>query len=774
MKDNIINKLREKYGTSYKWIGIFTLVTFIKQFLIEGSMDVSSKPIWIIAMNIFIIWALYTITLLLPDKFRIKGLLIMYTTLSFIMFSDLVHYRYFQAPISIYSFYSAGQVAAVADSVKSLIKTEDVFIFIDIVLIGFILKNKNVIISKSIKDEKLVALVVSILLIFSVVNLNKLNFSNDNYTINQLGLLNYHAHDIATFFGSGTVSAQDMDDYLRGRNEGIGGVEDRKAYGLAKGRNVFVIQMESVQNLVINKEVEGKAITPVLNEMLNNDTIYFDRYYQQLGRGNTSDAEFVSHNSLYPSMRSFSYKEYEGKEFYTLPIALKNEGYSTIAFHGNEPNFWNRKNIYPSQGLDLFISEEELEQDEIIGLGVSDGSVFKQSIDYYKNLAQPFYSFFVTLTSHHPFIMPPEHRGLNLDGELKDTSLGNYMESVNYFDKVLGEFIEDLKKEGLYENSVIVLYGDHLGLDIREEEVSKQVSNYLGREYRYDDLLNVSLIVHIPGSGVTETISTAGGQVDFFPTMLNLLGIESASQNLIGQDIINAKKGFTAHQTFLTKGSFIDDEKVFEMSRDGKFENSRAWYIDTGEPVDLELCREGYEMAIREINLSNFILDNNINNEKGRKINQNINMVFTDTVDHWAEEAIEYMAKNEVVSGQADGRFNPDEHIKKSELLKTISALLDWEINIDIGGDWHVPYVNAAISKGVILDKEYDNSFNPDDSISLQDTLLWIERAMSKDISKYKHNLEVAQQKLDELKLESNDKITRAEAMVMLYYIIVK
>lgn len=199
MKMNLLNKLEEKYGKPYKWVLIFTFITFIKQFVIERAMEVGSKPIWIGAMNIFIIWALYTIVLLLPDRFRRKGLLVMYSILSFVMFSDLVHYRYFQAPISIYSFYSAGQVGAVADSVKSLIKPKDIFIFMDIVILWAILRRKDVTISKYVKDERIIALVVSLLLIFSVVNLNNMNFSNKDYTLNQLGLFNYHAHDIASF-----------------------------------------------------------------------------------------------------------------------------------------------------------------------------------------------------------------------------------------------------------------------------------------------------------------------------------------------------------------------------------------------------------------------------------------------------------------------------------------------------------------------------------------------------------------------------------------------
>lgn len=764
-----IEKLKESYGKSYIWVLLFTAITFVKAFIGEGLMEATNISLWFICINLLIIFAIYTTSLVLPDKWRVPGLFLSYGILSTLIFMDLVHFRYFRTPISIYSIYSAGQLSAVGDSVKSLIKPMDILLFVDIAVLGIIFWVKKIVINNSLRDERIIAFVTSILILFSASYLNGLKVDKTMYTINQLGLVNYHLHDIVQFFNENKAETASMQEYLNRRNGNKKRVEDLKAYGIAKGRNVFVIQVEALQNFVINREIEGKPITPVLNSLISNDSFYFDKYFQQLGRGNTSDAEFVSHNSLYASMRSFSYKEYEGVDLYNLPNALKAKGYSTIAFHGNDPDFWNRKNAYPAQGLDTFISVNEMENDEIIGMGISDGSVFRQSMDYYKQLKQPFYSFFVTLTSHHPFIVPENLKGLSVEGEYKGTMLGNYIESISYFDKVLGEFIEDLKEAGLYENSVIAIYGDHFGIEINDTEIKEQASNFLNREYNYDDLLNIPLIIHVPGAGTAETISTAGGQLDFFPTILNILGITPSSDYLMGQDLINAEEGFVAQQNIMNKGSFIDDEKIFEMSSDGRFENSKAWKLYTGEPVDLDLCREGYERAIEEINLSTYLADNYAKGNNQIEIDKDKKIIFSDIVDHRSEEAIKYMVEKEIVSGKTDSRFYPDEPITKAEFLKVLLSSFNIEVDTSIGGQWWAPYANVAIDKKIIKDDDFNGIDAADQFISIEDGLIWLENAIDRSNSNNLDKDNFINNISKDLNLNSTDKLTRGLATEILY-----
>ncbi|UXZ09741.1 sulfatase-like hydrolase/transferase [Clostridium perfringens] len=70
-----------------------------------------------------------------------------------------------------------------------------------------------------------------------------------------------------------------------------------------------------------------------------------------------------------------------------------------------------------------------------------------------------------TATSHGPFDLPTNYRELKLPKEIDDTKLGGYLQSLRYTDKMLGEFLNKLKSDGVLDNSIIVIYGDHGGIN---------------------------------------------------------------------------------------------------------------------------------------------------------------------------------------------------------------------------------------------------------------------------------------------------------------------
>ena len=174
-------------------------------------------------------------------------------------------------------------------------------------------------------------------------------------------------------------------------------------FGAAKGRNLIVIQLEAFQNFAINREYEGQELTPFLNSLVNEqESVYFDHYYYQVGSGNTSDAEFATNNSILGTMSSYTYTLYQQNYFRGLPVLLKEQGYETAAMHAYEKTFWNRENIYPSLGFDHFFDSDYYEDDEdYTGWSVvatNDKSFYHQSIDAMKTMKEPFYSFMITLS----------------------------------------------------------------------------------------------------------------------------------------------------------------------------------------------------------------------------------------------------------------------------------------------------------------------------------------------------------------------------------------
>src|SRR5699024_9580423 len=126
------------------------------------------------------------------------------------------------------------------------------------------------------------------------------------YLVKNIGVFNYHVYDLVVHskaesqrvFADGN-ELPEIQDYIA---ENVR-LSDEKSdmFGVAEGRNVIFINAESIQDFVIGNEVNGQEITPFLNSLVDDeDTYYFENFYEQTGQGNTSDSEFLIENSLYP------------------------------------------------------------------------------------------------------------------------------------------------------------------------------------------------------------------------------------------------------------------------------------------------------------------------------------------------------------------------------------------------------------------------------------------------------------------------------------------
>lgn len=423
----------------------------------------------------------------------------------------------------------------------------------------------------------------------------------------------FHIKDLLAKATGNNVSAMSGD--LSQLTGSYGKEKNGPLFGTAKGRNLIVVQMESFQNFVINAKYNDQELTPNFNQLIQDkDTIYFDNYYQQVGSGNTSDAEFATNNSIFGSIMSYTYGLYYQNYFRGLPVLLKERGYNTNVYHAYDKKFWNREKAYPHMGFDRFVSRDDFDPTQIIGMGLSDEEFFRQSVEDMKRLPQPFYSFMITLSNHYPFYIPAEDYKIKLLPEDEETIFGHYINSIHYADQAIGQLIEDLKEAGLYDNCIIAFYGDHMGLTKDDSEINASMTQYLGKPYNYDTMMNIPLIIHIPhaneGQGVKQTVSISGGQLDFMPTIAYLLGFDTLDTVYLGHNLLTIPSGFVAEQCYMPKGSFIRDDIIFEMSKDGVFDHSKGWNRLTGQTIPLSGCYQDYQRSTDVINTSESILKN--------------------------------------------------------------------------------------------------------------------------------------------------------------------
>ena len=147
--------------------------------------------------------------------------------------------------------------------------------------------------------------------------------------------------------------------------------------GILKGKNVIIVQLESVQEFVINKTINGKEITPNLNKFIS-ENIEFSNMFMQ-SYSTTADSEFSAVTSLYPMENGMSYSRYYSNKYDDIFTMFKNEGYDTSYMHGNYGYFWNRENVYKSFSVNHLELKNQFDDmsENIMGY-LSDELLYKQ------------------------------------------------------------------------------------------------------------------------------------------------------------------------------------------------------------------------------------------------------------------------------------------------------------------------------------------------------------------------------------------------------------
>lgn len=545
---------------------------------------------------------------------------------SFIVFANLVFYRQFTDFITLPQLFMGSNMADLGSSILTLIKPYDILLFADAALIWYLSKKKGEFLSVDyLKRGKVFTFTMSLLLLagnFFLAEAERPQLFtrafDREYLVKNIGLFNYHIYDIIVHSKAETqrvfADGNEIPEIQAYLEEHVKTEEKSDLFGIAEGRNVIFINAESIQGFVIGREVNGQEITPFLNKLVEDeDTYYFDNFFEQTGQGNTSDSEFLVENSLYPLSRGAVFFTHGGNTYHALPEILKEKGYFSTVFHANNKSFWNRDGMYQSLKIDHFYDETAYEINEAnsVGWGLKDKPFFEQSIKYLLGLEEPFYAKFITLTNHFPFELDEEDKSIEPYNSNSNT-LNNYFPTVRYADEAMEEFFTLLKQSGIYDNSIIIIMGDHIGISANH---NRAMSMYLGKEeitpYDQVQLQKVPLFIHIPGHGKGEVISKVAGQIDMKPTILSLLGIEHPTDIYFGNDLFaKDRKGYIA----LRNGDFISDDYLstvgmcYDVHTGEPIEGEEQETVENGEVITKSVCDEIKEKVELELSYSDDII----------------------------------------------------------------------------------------------------------------------------------------------------------------------
>lgn len=557
---------------------IFLLIVPCKILIYGKQIDpLNSSEISILIPTMASVLILLSIGILLKRKYRSKFLYICNLIISIFIICNLNYFRYFKDIISIPVIINSFQLGAVGSSVRFLIKPSDFLYTVDLFIIPiankllykFHLKSKN---KLSIKSRILIFM--CFIITGTAIDSNLFYKLSENqprllstmynkvYIAKHLGILNYHYLDIYNTIHNKISRVKpvpkreltDIQKFLKS-NKSSG----KNFHGAYYGKNLIIIQVEALQGFVINSSINGQEITPNLNRLAESSE-YFDNFYYQVAAGGTSDAEFMVNNSLYPAESGAAYFLYPGNKFESMPKSFDNKGYETSALHGFRESFWNRNVMYKSFGFKHFYGEKSFRQNETVGLGLSDRSFLSQSVKKLKSLKNPYYAFLITLSSHFPYDDVNKYGNFNV-GNMEGSLIGNYIKSIHYTDTQLGMFFNDLEKNGILKNSVIVLYGDHYAIPKnKQNQFLKFYNKNSISDVDWIKLQKVPLMIHFPDERLKGVNHKISGEMDIYPTISNLFNLSSSY--MMGNDLFNKDKDTIIYRN----GSFIDNNSNYYMS----------------------------------------------------------------------------------------------------------------------------------------------------------------------------------------------------------------
>ena len=473
---------------------------------------------------------------------------------------------------------------------------------------------------------------------------------NREYIVQRLGLYAYTLNDVVQGIQPKISSLFNYDESARIFRDFYDNKKPQQSNsytGIFKDKNVLFVHMESIQTFLIDLKINGTEITPNLNKLIDNSK-YYSNFYPQISIGTSSDTEFTLLTSLMPSNSGTAFVSYSDRTFVSLPTLFKEKGYYTFSTHGNKGDYWNRRVMHKTLGYDDFFAKDSYEVTETTYMGISDEQFFDQLVDKIKVIdseKEKYFGTIITLTNHTPWYDEEifeqfkltktytykDKLGNKVTGEanwLKDTEMGRYLISSHYADKALGKFIEDLEKEGLLDDTILVLYGDHQAKlpvkqfnllynydpikdDVREEDDPKFV-----KYDKYDNYINnkTPLIIYtgqtgIEFSGKEESVM---GMYDVLPTISNLFGT-SYSKYALGNDFYSKNEKIV----IFPNGNFITNN-VYYNSTEDKF------IALTNKAIDTEYIERLKRYTDERLSVSNALLVHNLIKVDLEQINSDV------------------------------------------------------------------------------------------------------------------------------------------------------
>ena len=330
-----------------------------------------------------------------------------------------------------------------------------------------------------------------------------------------------------------------------------------------KRSNLLIVFAESLESWVLEKEVDGKEITPCLNRLLKEkSTLYAPNVLTQVKGGRSIDAQLMICSGLLPLMSGTYSSLYYDNTFYTLQKAMRGLKHSrSYLLTIDKVSTWNQGAVARSFGTDTIISYHDFKMTEAFGTHkrIGDASFFQQCREKIERgevwkPGESVYMQFVTYSGHAPFKLPDHLRTITFPASIPEKA-ADYMTTAHYTDKAIGDFVAYLKTLPQYKETIVVIVGDHEGLASYRQEL---VGNPACRGLVSDKQLTPFIVLNSP---VGMRYDKFMGQIDIYPTLLNLMQLDAYRWHGLGQSILDPRKqGVAVGSVMNVEGTRSDKE----------------------------------------------------------------------------------------------------------------------------------------------------------------------------------------------------------------------
>lgn len=614
MKDYLVSKM------GFFWLAVMLL--WMKTFIIyiaEFNLGLGSIIQYILVFFNPLSSALLFLGIALFAKGRRAGgfIIVIDAILSVILYANVVYYRFNSDFITLPTLIQTSNFGSLGGSILNLVAVHDVLYAFDlIVLITLFMKTKaNWTLSrKSLRKPVLVltagAIAFSINLGLAEIDrpqLLKRTFDR-TYIVKYLGSYNFMIYDVVQSLKSSTqrvlANSNDITTVKKYTKDKFA-QPNATYFEKGKGKNIIKIHLESLQSFMVDYELHGEEVTPFLNALAdenNKHFTYFDNFFHQTEQGKTADAELIMDNSLYGLPQGSAFVTKGSNTYQGLPAILhQEEGYTSAVFHGDNKTFWNRDEIYKEIGIEHFFdaSYYNMRDDRVINYGLKDKPFFEESMPMLGSLEQPFYSHMITLTHHHPYLIDEEDATID-PAETGDGAVDRYFQTARYMDEALEQFFYDLKEADLYDDTVILIYGDHYGISDNHNRAMQEIIGEEITPLKNAELQRVPFLIRVPGVEGEGVNHEYCGQMDVMPTLLHIIGIDAEDYIQFGTDLFSEN-----HKDFVPfrNGDFMTEK--YSRINGTYYDNKTKEEVITEPTEEMKKTRE---TVYEELELSDDVL----------------------------------------------------------------------------------------------------------------------------------------------------------------------